>query len=235
MNGLRGIGYDPRIHGIGVVSAATVFKVYGAGSKISKNVFKVLFTEALTTVPQIRVYDRVTSFPVSGSLTSCDYGIFSGSSYNGFKPMIALIDTTRSSTPSTNWYSLATIKAGAATCLAKGDLSYFNFNYSAGSMVASASLYFNMQIGIPNDINPTIQSDHDIAIRYMYSGSPPNVLVYGNSETDGGNDSVPYWKLIDTDSLGIKFGDSDSNISNINLTIPIDGMEKTETAFVVGS
>lgn len=238
MNGIRGIGYDPRIYGLGTTPAApaaSAFKVYGAGSTISKNVFKVLFTEALTAVPQIRVYDRSVSFPASGDLTSSDYGIFSGSSYNEFKPMMALIDTTRNSTPSTNWYSLATIKVGAATCLVKGDSSYFKFNYSPGSMIANASLYFNMQMGIPNDINPTIQSDHDIAIRYMYSGDTPDVLVYGNSETNGGNDSVPYWELIIEDSFGIKFGDSSSSTLNVSLTIPLSGMEKTETIFVVGS
>ncbi|KUK49418.1 MAG: hypothetical protein XD75_0582 [Parcubacteria bacterium 33_209] len=80
-------------------------KATGAGNNNAANVFKVTFSQALSTAPKYEAWDNSKTFPAkdeSGSTVAKE--IFTGTTGNGNKPMLYLVDTNAGATPpGANW------------------------------------------------------------------------------------------------------------------------------------
>lgn len=214
------------------------FLVSGAGPTIAKNVFKVKFSESLSSLPNIRAYDNNQTFPNTGNLTTVAFGIFTGNYSNDSKPMLHFLDTSRQASSATNWYTTSTIKAGAATCMMKGNISYLTPRYSAASMVANASLTWNALIKTPYGCYPTIGRLHDVVVRFTFVGNTPSVTFYANNKHAGGTDASPAWGTITPDTNGVRFGSSTATNSSIIANIPLvasASFEVTTTAWIATS
>ena len=71
------------------------FKPVGIGAVAAKNVFKIVFSEALSAAPQLTAWDDYLMATVL-------HKIFTGTTVNGSKPMIAGIGLTAQ--PSASWW-----------------------------------------------------------------------------------------------------------------------------------
>lgn len=230
--GSIGLHDDDLLYGLGTESSYP-FKVFGVGATSVKNVFKVKFTQAVSTIPQLLAFDNnTTTFYLTGDLFSSDFDIFSGTNETENKPLLKIVDTTRD-TPSNAWYTEATIKENCATCMMHGLSSYIKFRYSLSSMVAGASMTWNSLIEVPWDLTYSSTTRHDLAIRYAYNGTIPNVTFYANNETLNGNDITPVWTDIDSSMVGILFGDENSTLDKVTMKVPSSGSTMTKTAWVV--
>ena len=214
------------------------FKVSGACASVAKRVFKVKFSQPLSSVPNLRCYDNSNTFPATDSSTATTFTIFKGSSANSNKPMIIFIDTTRSGPAASTWYSSATIGSAKATVRMAGDASYLQFRYSSASMVANASLTWNGLVETPCDVNPTMTRLHNVVVRYTFTSTIPVVQFFANNQHEGGTEAVPVWGTITSDSQGIRFGSASATNSSILANIPLGATASTEitkTAWVADS
>lgn len=207
------------------------FKIANCGPFNAKKIFKVKFSQPLSSVPELRCYDNSQTYPNTGELTTSSYIVFAGSTANGNKPMLMMVDTTRVSPGVTSWYTQATIGAGVATCMMKGDTSYLKFRYSSASMVANASLTWNALMKVPHDVNPTMTRQHDVTVRYTYTSTIPNVEFFANNQHAGGNDSVAVWGTITPDSQGVRFGSSTATNTSILANIPLAVLASWEVTY----
>jgi len=204
-----GIGHidDDLLHGIDGRLTAVDFSTYrisGACASSSRNVFKIKFSEALSSVPFVKAYDTrplEANFYEAGTSTLSKYDIFKGTVGNGYRPMLNAIDTTRGA-PSSQWYTTSTIGLGIATCLLDGVDSYLQFRYSLASLTAGASLTFN--------------------------------CISSNNQTAGGTESVPAWNILDASLSGILYADATATSvgHQLFMQVPESGTETTKTAWV---
>lgn len=210
------------------------FKVCGTGSKRLRNVFRVKFSQPLSSVPYLKCYDNAAAFPNTDSSTSTLYKIFKGSTGNEEKPMLAYHSTCRGSTYADDWYSLATISAGTFIALMSGDASYLKFDYSVASIdvALGTCLYWHAQMSVPYDVNPTFTKHHNVCFVYTFTSTIPTIWFHANNYHEGGTDGSPVWGTITTDTNGVRFGSSTATNTSILANIPISGEEKTETAWI---
>lgn len=212
------------------------FKVHGACTSTAQYVFKVSFSQPLSSVPNLRAYDNAASYPNTDSTTTTVFRIFVGSTGNSNKPMLHFLDTTRSGPSATNWYTASTIGAGVATCLMKGDTSYLQFRYSTASIaLANPSVYWNSLVRVPYDVYPTMNKHHNVVIRYTFTSTAPTVSFWANNTHAGGTGDVPVWGSIQTDVSGVRFGSSTATNLSILGEIPLTGQQVTKTAWVTTS
>lgn len=223
---------EPRFDAFDTSGIVPRFSVKGAGSKISKNVFKFKFTEALSSIPVLKAYDASTAFPITDSITSVSNDIFVGTVGNGLQPMLAAVDTCRVATPVTNWFAQAVYGVAVATCLLRGDDSYLQFRYSLASLTANASVTFNLQAKIPSDATTELNMRHDYVFGFTYTGPAPNITMYANSETAGGTEATPVWVAVVQNTYGIRLARADSTELDMRADIPPSGQKKTEKAWV---
>ncbi|MCK9369435.1 hypothetical protein M0R04_05815 [Candidatus Dojkabacteria bacterium] len=211
------------------------FKVNGACVSTDKNVFKVKFSERLSSLPQLRAYDNNADYPNSDTTVATTFRIFQGSAANNNRPMLYFIDTARVGPSSSSWYAEATYAAGVATCMMCGDASYLTPRYSIASMVANASITWNALLRVPCDVNPTMTKLHNIVCRYTFTSTIPVVNFYANNKHEGGTNGVPVWGTITDGSVGIRFGSAAATHTSILANIPlitVASLENTETAWV---
>lgn len=213
-------------------------KVFGALPSTSQNVFKVKFSQPLSSVPSLRAFDNDQTFPDTGNLTTAAYSIFTAGSMS--RSMLRCVDTTRAGPNSTGWYLSPSATTGAvATVQMKGNTDYLQFRYTAASMVAGASLLWSGLLLVPDSVNPTFSRLHDLAVRYTFTSTIPVVVFYANSETGGGTNATPVWATVGTASgatlSGIRFGSATATNTNILANIPLSGVEVTKTAWIATS
>ena len=213
------------------------FKVSGACASIAKNVFKVRFSQPLSSVPSLRAYDNDQTFPNTGALTSNAFVIFAGSTGNSNESMLIMVDTTRGRGTGSQWFTGAQTGAGGfATVRMFGDTTYLQFRYSSASMIANASLFWNALLEVPSDVNPTMSRLHDVTTRYTFTSTIPVVEFFANNADEdaggGGTDETPAWGTITTDSEGVRFGSTLATRTSVLANIPLSGLEITRTAWV---
>jgi len=213
-------------------------KIFGALPSTTKNVFKVKFSQPLSSVPSLRGFDNDQTFPNTGNLTTAAYSIFTAGSLG--KSMLRCVDTTRAGSNASNWYKSPQATTGAAaTVQMKGNTDYLQFRYSAASMVANASLTWNSVLLVPSSVNPTFSRLHSLAVRYTFTSTIPVVVFYGNNFSGGGTDAVPVWATVGTavgaTLSGIRFGSATATNTSILANIPLSGVEVTKTAWIATS
>jgi len=188
---------------------AIPFKITGAGNQDARYVFKVTFSDALTSAPRIEAWDNPETFPAKtfvGGVTVAKE-IFTGTEGNGNIPMLYAVATT-SATPGDNWKPTSATAGDANPNRLMG-----NTNYVSDPTTPSAgeSIYFNIGAEIPHDatVPSTSSLAHVIQIRYQYSGPSPTVSFYANE----GTEDSPTWTELTPGTNGLRYCDAGTNFA----------------------
>lgn len=205
-------------------------QVTGAGNNDTQNVFKILFTRALSSAPTYEAYDNSDTFPAvdpEGSTT--DKEIFTGTTGNDNKPMLSLVDTTDES-PGENWMPASASVGSANPNRLKGQVNYVT---SPVTPAASGEILFNMVGEFPSDasVPSTSSMNYLLQIRYTYTGDAPGLEYYFNSGTEG----TPSWTSWTPSSHGMRHTNSGASVDNYKLTLPAVGVVETGEIWIVAS
>lgn len=208
---------------------ASSFKVSGAGNNSSaQKVFRVTLSEASLDVPRLEAWDDI-------DLSSTSKEIFSGTSVNGFIPMLSGVATT-DGVPSANWKPSSPVSGGAVINRLKGEDFYVLLSVSA----SATELLFNLCWEIPSDVSNEAGLEATIAVYLSFSWAPPTVTWYANDESEGGSESSPYWyELISawqgsSDPVSILYPtDSGADSNNLKFSVPDTGSKDNPELWVV--
>lgn len=188
----------------------TPFKPTGIGQVAAMNVFKVTFSQTLSTNPKLMAWDDYTMLTVNNT-------VIAGTSGSGFLSMIGGIGLT--SAPSASWFPSA---ESAATAVNSASLLNGNSGYcllSSAPPSAGESVYFNLDYKIYSDLEPSDTMEHVIAIEYQYTGNTPTVSWYGNEGTEGS----PSWTALQSGTKGSAPISGDTEIRPANSGEGYDG------------
>lgn len=201
---------------------AIPFKVAGAGNGSSaQNVYRITFSQALSDYPVYKAWDNSQTFPsVDSSGSTTNKEIFTGTTGNGNKPMLSLVDTS-SSAPSSNWKPTSATSGSANPNRLKGNTSYVTATTIPS---AGGSIRFNMCLEVPYDatVPSTSSMNAMLEVTYYYTGSAPTVTWAANEGTEGS----PTWTTLTPGTHGIRFCNASANPSNSStwkLTLPTSG------------
>lgn len=156
---------------------------YGNNS-VAQNVFRILFSQDLSTPPKYELYDGGT-FPAVGVAVTTANTVFAGTAVNSNKPMVSLVDTS-SAAPSSNWKPASATGGTANPNRMKGTT---NFVTSTATPTAGTAIRWNMVVEVPSDATTSSTMAHDLLIRYTYTGTTP-VLTWAFNE---GTEGAPTW------------------------------------------
>jgi hypothetical protein len=197
-------------------------KVTGAGNNsTARNVYKVVFSQALSSPPIYKAWDNSQTFPArdtSGSTTNKE--IFTGTTGNGNKPMLSLVDTSTSA-PTSAWKPTSATSGSANPNRLKGSLSYVT---ATKTPTANDYITFNMCLEVPYDASVPSSSSMNalLEITYTYTGTAPTVSWYANE----GTENSPTWTQLTPGTHGIRFCSSTASVSDSTtwkLTLPASG------------
>jgi hypothetical protein len=154
---------------------------YGNNST-AQNVFRITFSQALSSAPKYEAYDG-GSFPAVGAAVTVANKILAGTAGNGSKPMLSLVDTSNAA-PSSAWKPASATAGSANPNRLKGQT---NFVTSPATPGAGGTIRFNMVAEVPSDGAPTPTSDwaYDLLIRYTYTGAAPSLTWAFNEGSEG--------------------------------------------------
>jgi hypothetical protein len=172
-------------------------KATGYGNtSTARNVFRVLFSEALSTAVKYESYDGGT-FPAVGSGTTTTGAVFAGTAGNSNKPMLSLVDTTNAA-PTSSWKPASATGGTANPNRMKGTT---NFVTQAGSVVgAGGTITFNKVLEIPSDHVPANSLAYDLLVRYTYTGATPSLTWAFNEGSEG----TPTWTTLTPGTHGLR-------------------------------
>lgn len=205
----------------------TPFKPVGIGQVAAMNVFKVTFSQALSTNPKLMAWDDYT-------MTTVNNTIIAGSPGSGFLSMIGGIGLL--SAPSASWFPSA---ENAATVVDSATLLNGNTGYcllSSSVPGAADSVYFNLDYKIESNLEPIDTMEHVIAVEYQYTGATPTVTWYANEGTEGS----PSWTTLQSGAKGsapiagdteirlCNSGEGDDGTQTYKLSIPDSGSSYAE-------
>lgn len=174
----------------------------GAGNNDAANVFKIIFSQALSTAPKYEAWDNSQTFPAkdaSGSTTAKE--IFTGTAGNSSKPMLYLVDTNAgASSPGSDWKPSTATAGSANPNRLKGTT-----NYVTAQNTPDASEFITFNIGLEAPYDATVPSSsstaHIIQIRYTYTGSAPSLTWQFNEGTEGS----PSWTTLTPGTHGLRY------------------------------
>lgn len=200
-------------------------QVTGYGNIAKANVFKLSFSENLSSDPVWEAYDNGQAFPLvdaSGSTTAGK--LFIGTTGNSNKPMIGLVATTGGA-PSSSW-----LPASATAGSANPNRLYGTTSYVTDSDYDTSSDYitWNMCVEIPYDMEPSDDMDHLLQCKYTYTGSAPSLTWAYNTGTEG----APIWTTMTPDTDGIRHCAAGASAPNYYANIPYSGVEVTTVGWV---
>jgi hypothetical protein len=165
------------------MSLSTPIRPTGIGQHAAKNVFKVNFSKALSTPPQLHAWDDYVMQAVLHKL-------FTGTAVNGSKPLIGGIGL--SAVPAASWFP-GSLVVGAAVDIAsllKGDLGFCQCSATAPG--EGGEVFFNLDYKIPSDIVDSDTVGHVASMEYQYTGEAPVIAWYANI----GAEETPSWVLL---------------------------------------
>jgi hypothetical protein len=165
------------------------FKPTGIGQVAAKNVFKVSFSQALSTNPKLQAWD-------DEGMDSVAHAVFTGTTESGSKPLIGAIGLT--SAPSAEWFPSSLIAGAAvdAASLLKGTDGFCLLSSTAPG--AGGEVFFNLDYKIPHDISPGDALGHVVAVEYQYTGAAPTVTWSANKATE----ETPDWEGLTPQAKG---------------------------------
>lgn len=182
----------------------TPFQPVGIGQNAAKNVFKVTFSQDLSTIPKLKAFDDYNMDSVANTL-------FVGTAANGYKSLIGGIGCTVA--PSASWWPSTEIEGVAVdgASLLNGNSGFCLL--ASSTPEADDSVYFNLDYNIPYDLEPSDNTNHVVGIEYQYTGTTPTVTWYGN---DGGSEGSPSWTQLQPGLKGSAPIDTDTEIRPCN-------------------
>ncbi len=196
---------------------AIPFKPIGIGQVAAKNVFKVNFSQDLSTIPELHAWDDF-------NLNTIANKVFTGTTVNTNLPMIGAIGLDAA--PGASWWP-AGLTAGAAVNNAsrlKGNAGYCKLSASAPS---AGDVFFNFDFKFPGDVLPSDSMSFVFNFLYTFTGATPTVTISGN---DGGTEGTPVWTALTTQPGGtngsanvLRPSDSGGDGVGDTVTIPSSG------------
>lgn len=197
-------------------------KATGAGNNNAQNVFKVAFSEALSTAPIYEGWDNSDTFPAADDEgTTVAKQIFTGTIGNGSKPMLSLVDTT-SGAPGANWKPTTPTSGSDNPNRLRGQTYYVT---STATPVASGEILFNMVGEFPFDITipSAVEMNYLLQIRYTYTGNVPTLTFSFNEGTEGS----PSWTTFTPSTHGMRHTNEGASPGSYKMTLPTSGTEDT--------
>jgi hypothetical protein len=197
---------------------------YGNNST-ARNVFRVTFSTALSAAPKYEAYDRTAAFPATGTETTTAKEVFAGTTGNGNKPMLSLVDTS-SGAPASAWKPASATGGSANPNRMKGTTNYVTATATPG---AGGSITWNMVDEIPTDATAgeTGQA-HDLLVRYAYTGGAPSLTWAFNEGSEG----TPTWTTMTPSTHGLRHCRTGSGAGNYIANIPQSSTEDTTEGHV---
>ena len=198
-------------------------KATGAGNVNAAEVFKVTFSEALSTAPILEAWDNSETFPaVVAEGTTTEKEIFTGTAGNGNKPMLAGYIGGKSGSavkPGALWHP-AFVTAGAANPnLLVGSTNYVEAGFTPA---IGENFVFNLSLAVPYDATvPSVSSMSAlIQIRYTHTGEAPTVTFAYNEGAEG----TPSYTTITPGTNGVRFCNAGTVAGDYKLTLPASGI-----------
>jgi hypothetical protein len=186
---------------------AIPFKIVGAGPNDATQCFKVTFDQALSTAPKIEAWDNSATFPAkdaSGSTTAKE--IFTGTTGNGSKPMLAAWSGGSSAAPTLPTGGAAWHPASATGGTANPNLLLGTTNYvtCTNTPALGENTVFNLSLKVASDctVPSSASMAHIVQIRYTYTGTAPALTFAGN---DGGTETTPAWTTFVPGTNGVRY------------------------------
>lgn len=205
-------------------------KATGAGNSDNANVFRIVFSQALSSAPKYEAWDNSDTFPAvdsSGSTTAKE--IFAGTAGNSNKPMLSLVDTS-SASPGASWKPASATAGSANPNRLKGTTNYVTATVTPAS---GEDITFNMVGEFPSDaiVPSTSSMNYLLQIRYTYTGSAPSLSYYFNEGTEGS----PSWTAFTPGTHGMRHTNSGATVDNYKLTLPSSSTVDTGEIWIVAS
>lgn len=193
-------------------------KVTGAGNASSaQNVFRVVFSQALSGSPTLEAWDDST-------FSTTNKEMFAGTAVNGNKPFLSAVGTTDAA-PITNWKPASPTAGGATINRLKGLTNYVTLSVAAPGV--GGAVRFNLCWELPSDasVPSTNTLNGVLAIRFSYSGATPTLTWQFNDNVAGGTEGAPVWTSITPGAAGnfVKPADAGSVIATLAVTKPTSG------------
>lgn len=194
---------------------------YGNNST-AQNVFKITFSQALSTAPKYEAWDNGSTFPAkdaSGATTA--HEIFTGTTGNSSKPFLSLVATT-SAAPTSAWKPTSATAGSANPNRLKGTTNYVT---DPTTPSASGSILYNTVAELPSDATTpsTTSCAYILQIRYTYTGSAPTLTYAFNDNSAGGTEATPVWTTFTPGTHGVKHCSAGVTSSTLKLTLPTSG------------
>jgi hypothetical protein len=201
----------------------------GAGNNSSaKNVYRVVFSQALSSNPQLEAWDDST-------FSSTAKEMFAGTGVNGHIPYMAAVATTDSA-PLAAWKP-APVGGGATINRLKGLTNFVTL--STVIPTAGGNVRFNLNWEIPSDATiPSINTLNGVlAVRISFSGATPVLTWQFNDNSAGGTEGAPVWTNITPGSAGnfIKPSNNGATSSTVFFTIPLSGVSDAPAQWVTNT
>jgi len=198
-------------------------KATGAGNNNATVVYKATFSTALSSAPRLEAWDNSQTFPaVDATGSTILKEIFTGTTGNGSKPMLAGYIGGLSSAPTlpgASWHPGSATGGGANPNLLKGSTNFVNTTVVPGT---GEAIVFNLSQRVPFDatVPSTTSMNALILIRCNYTGAAPTIALDFNEGTEG----TPSWTTITAGTHGIRFCNA-GTISGgpYKLTLPESG------------
>lgn len=201
---------------------------YGNNST-AQNVFRLTYSQALSSQPDWECYDGSGSFPTTGSANTVLNTIFTGTAGNGNIPMLALVATS-SSAPSSAWLPGSPTSGAATANRMKGLTNYVLDPTTPG---AGGSIRWNMVLEVPSDATTSSTMSVDLLNRYTYTGSSPSLTFQVNDFGAGGSEGSPSWTAFVPGTNGIRHCRTGTSAGGPYLAdIPTSSVEVTTVGVV---
>jgi hypothetical protein len=168
---------------------------YGNNST-AQNVFSILFDEALSSEVQYEAYDNDQTFPAVDTATTYTNDVLAGTTGNGDKSMVALVDTTNAA-PTSAWLPASATAGEANPNRLKGQVNYVQQDGTVRD--ADERVTFNMAVEVPSDATTSMAMGFDLLARYTYTGTAPSPVWSINTGTEG----TPVWTTVTPGTHGL--------------------------------
>ncbi len=168
---------------------------YGNNSTAA-NIFRITFSQAVSTAPKYEAYDGSGSFPTTGSATTTTNTVLAGTAGNSSKSMLSLVDTSGGG-PTSAWKPSSATGGSANPNRVKGQT---NFVTSTATPGAGGVITFNMVLEVPSDATTSSTMSHDLLVRYTYTGTAPTLTWAFNEGSEG----TPTWTTMTPGTHGIR-------------------------------
>lgn len=182
----------------------------------------------LSSAHTFECYDNNNTYPAihAGNFTHI-HEIFVGTTNNGSRSMIHLVDTGGGAPTLPVWKVLTETAGGAVQVnRMEGQVSYVTASTTltggtpADYTVAQHIGQFNMLIEVPHDAATSDDMAFDLLVRYTYTGANDPAPVFSYNDASTGTEGTPVWTNITIGTEGVKHCRAGSDVDTAYANIP---------------